>query len=145
MSSPVLRRANADDLPAIAALLSSAHLPQEGVADHLGRFFVLENEHHVIGAIGLEVYGPDALLRSAVIADEFQSQGLGTLLYGRVLEEAAALHVRRLVLLTTTAEKFFQKFGFRQIPRDTISGPITASAEFRGACPSTAVCMEKQL
>ena len=50
--------------------------------------------------------------------------------------------VRRLVLLTTTAEPYFRKWDFQRIDQKTLAGPLTGSAEFTGACPASAVCME---
>ncbi len=137
----VIRDACPDDLKRIASLLKGASLPTLGVAEHLQTFLVAEEKRTLIGAIGLEVYDDTALLRSAVVAPERRSTGIGSNLYSQLLQRARNLGVRRLVLLTNTAEEYFRRKGFRTVDQKTITGPVTASVEFTGACPSHAVCM----
>ena len=48
-------------------------------------------------------------------------------------------------LLTTTAEQFFPKWGFVQIPRDDVPAGVQQSVEFQSACPSTAIVMRATL
>ncbi len=49
------------------------------------------------------------------------------------------------VLLTTTAEDWFPRFGFVRIARDAVPAALHASAELRGACPASAAVMQKPL
>lgn len=142
MSLPLVRQATLEDLPSIRKLLESASLPTPGVEEHLRHFLVAEITGSVAGAIGLEVYGDTALLRSAVVSQKEQGKGIGGLLYLRNLEQARRLGVRRLILLTNTAEKYFERKGFRKIDQKMVSGPVTTSVEFSGACPAHAACME---
>lgn len=136
-----IRAAKATDFDAVAALLGQANLPRAGVTEHFGNFLVAETDGTIIGSIGLEMYGATALLRSAVVHPSWRNRGVGSLLYEEVIHRAAANGVRRVILLTNTAEKYFAKKGFKRIPQDSLSGPITSSAEFNGACKH-AVCME---
>jgi amino-acid N-acetyltransferase len=46
------------------------------------------------------------------------------------------------VLLTNTAEGFFARKGFRRIDQKSVTGAVTSSVEFTGACPAHAACME---
>ena len=62
-----LRPAAASDRPAVAELLRAAELPLDGVPAGLEHFIVATRGGEVVGAIGLEVYGDAALLRSAVV------------------------------------------------------------------------------
>ena len=140
-----IRQATREDYAQIAALLLSASLPTEGVEGHLQHFLVAEYSGALVGAIGLEVYGETALLRSAAVSSSLRNKGLGTLLYDQLIEHAKSLGIRRLILLTTTAERFFGQKGFQKIDQQLVTGPIRQSVEFRGACPSTAVCMELKL
>jgi|GEM_PF-81184 len=137
-----IRRTSEADYNAVAELLKSASLPTEGVVEHFQHFLVAENEIGIVGAISLEVYDDSALLRSAVVHPSLQNKGLGSVLYNHLIENAKSLGVRRLILLTNTAEKYFAKKGFKKIDGKSVSGPITRSVEFTGACPSSAVCME---
>ena len=145
MKNPIIRQATADDLSAIIRLLEDADLPTDDVAGHLDSFLVAELRETVIGAIGLERYDDTALLRSAVVHPEHQGRAIGTRLYHALLCRAKESGIRRLVLLTTTAEEYFRKKGFAPIDRNTVTGPVTTSAEFTHACPSSAACMELTL
>ena len=139
------RNAGEGSLPGVLDLLRQASLPLAGVAEHFSTFLVAEQDGRVIGTIGLEIYGETALLRSAVVSPEFRNAGVGSGLFSRAHQMAAERGVRRLILLTETAEEYFRKKGFVSIPAASVRGPVTASVEFTGACPSTAVCMELRL
>lgn len=145
MNQPIVRQASVDDLRSIKQLLESASLPTLGVAAHIQHFLVAVKDSVVVGAIGLEVYGETALLRSAVVASDLQKRGIGSTLYVHNLEQARRLGVRRLILLTNTAVEYFARKGFRKIDQNSVTGPITTSVEFTGACPSHAACMELKL
>jgi amino-acid N-acetyltransferase len=142
-----IREATEKDLVPVLSLLQESHLPKEGVKEHFGHFLVaVDAMEKIVGAIGLEQY-PDgtALLRSACVEASLQNSGIGSLLHAELLERARRSGTRRIILLTTTAEKYFERKGFRRIPRSAIAGPVTESAEFVGACPESAVCMELPL
>lgn len=145
MSKYVIRRAQKSDFTQIAQLLESDALPLDGVPHHLDNFLVADLDGKVVGTIGLEIYSENALLRSAVVAPSNRNRGLGTLLYNALLDDARKRGVKRLVLLTNTAEEYFRRKGFVRIDRASLTGPLTTSAEFTGACPSSAVCMELKL
>jgi len=83
-----------------------------------------------------------ALLRSLAVRQQERNIGIGATLLEQLMTNAHSRGVLRLVLLTTTAEHYFVRKGFVRIDRSALSGPITGSKEFTGACPSTAVCME---
>jgi amino-acid N-acetyltransferase len=142
MKNPIIRQAAAGDVDAIIRLLEDAELPTDEVGRHVGTFLVAELQGTIIGAIGLEPYGDTALLRSAVVDPAHRGEAIGTRLYHALLCRAKESGARRMVLLTTTAEEYFRKKGFTRVDRTTITGPVTTSAEFTHACPSTAVCME---
>ena len=140
-----VRPARADDLASVTGHLTQAGLPLAGVGDHFPNYLVAESGDGVLGAIGMEIYGSEALLRSAVVAPDWRGKGIGTLLFDALIFRAASLGITRLVLLTTSAEAYFSQRGFRPIPIESVEGPLRTSSEFRGACPSTAVCMERRL
>jgi amino-acid N-acetyltransferase len=131
------------DGPAIAALLCAADLPHEDIAPHLGHFLVARQGGAIVGAVGLEVYAPDGLLRSLVVAPSFRGRGLGDELVRRLEQAAADWGVERFWLLTTTAEAFFARRGFRVTPRADAPAEIAATHEFKSLCPSTAICMAR--
>lgn len=142
---PTIRPALPGDLPSVLALLAAAGLPPEGVSEWLPRFVVVERGGAVVAAAGLEVYGRAGLLRSVVVSPELRGSGLGAALTDRIAADAAAAGVRVLYLLTTTAAEYFPRLGFHRIAREALPEAIAASEELRGACPASAVVMEKPL
>jgi ubiquinone/menaquinone biosynthesis C-methylase UbiE/N-acetylglutamate synthase-like GNAT family acetyltransferase len=144
-SGASVRLANEHDYSAIEALLSEAALPIEGVRGNLKSFFAAEQNGVIIGVGGLEQYGDHALLRSLVVAGNYRGSGIGTLLHDALMDQAKQLRIKTLVLLTTTASKYFERKGFRTIDRAALTGPVTQSIEFTSACPSFAICMIKEL
>jgi amino-acid N-acetyltransferase len=129
--------------PAIAALLRAAELPHKDIALHLGHFLVARDGGVIVGAIGLEVYVPDGLLRSLVVAPAHRGRGLGDKLVRRIERAAAEWGVERFWLLTTSAEAFFVRRGFRVTPRVGAPMEIAATHEFKSLCPSTAICLTR--
>ena len=140
-----IRKARKTDLAAVEELLLNSNLPVDGVRDHFADFIVAEDSNGIEGAVGLEKYDSVALLRSAVVAPEYRGSGVGKRLVEQVLERAEEDGIDELYLLTTTAEKYFPRFGFKATSRAAVPEELKASAEFRGACPDTAVVMKRRL
>ena len=138
-----VRAATGRDHADVEALLQAAALPVAGLTPALADFFVAEDRGRVVGAIGLERYGPDALLRSAVVDPAARGTGIGVALVERLLAHAGEHGVRAVYLLTTTAEQYFPRFGFDRITREDVPETVKASVEFREACPASAVVMRK--
>lgn len=140
-----LRKAIGADLSAVEELLSASNLPIDGVKDNFSNSVVAEDEDGIAGAIGLEKFGSVALLRSAVVSSDHRGRGLGTRLVKHVLEQAVGDGIQELYLLTTTAARYFPRFGFTRTPRSAVPGAVKSSAEFQGACPDTAVVMSRRI
>lgn len=140
-----IRKARNSDLTAVEQLLAASKLPLDGVRDHFADFIVAEEHDGIEGAVGLEKYDSIALLRSAVVAPAYRGSGIGRQLIEAVLERAEADGIDELYLLTTTAEKYFPRFGFTATTRAAVPERLKASAEFQGACPDTAIVMKRRL
>ena len=132
------------DVPAIAALLRAAELPHEDFALHVAHFLVARSGGALVGAVGAEVCGTDALLRSLVVAPEQRCAGLGGRLVNELERAADAWGVRRWWLLTTTAEAFFAKRRFRVAARSEAPVAIRATGQFNGGCYCSAVCLTRE-
>lgn len=141
----VIERADNNDLPHVLDLLDRLDLPLEGVREHIDTMIVARNNGHVVGAAALEFYADGALLRSVAVDAALQGKGLGHQLTEAALRLAEARGADTVFLLTTTAEKFFPKFGFEQTTRNEVPESVQASVEFRSACPASAVVMRKRL
>ncbi len=66
---PPFRPATPADLPAVRRLLPEEGLPEDGLeAQFPDGYAVASAESDIVGAAGVEVYGPDGLLRSVGVA-----------------------------------------------------------------------------
>jgi N-acetylglutamate synthase-like GNAT family acetyltransferase len=140
-----LLAATPDDLAPIRELLAELSLPAADVGAENQRFVVARARGELVGCAALELYGSGALLRSLAVRGAMQGRGLGRALYERVMANAAGAGVTDVFLLTTTAERFFARQGFRRIARDDVPERVRASAEFASLCPATAVCMARRV
>lgn len=134
-----VRLAAEGEMGRIREILRASGLPDDGFRNGV-RFLVAEADGAIVGAVGLELYPPRGLLRSAAVLPAYRARGIGALLVEALVREARRESLRELVLLTTTAEAFFRGRGFARIGRDALDGPILDSAQFRGSrCASAAV------
>lgn len=141
MSDITLNAATASDLDDIKTLLTKNDLPTAGVDEHWKTFVVARDADRVVGCGGAEAYQFAALIRSVAVEAEYRSQGLGRRIVRQLIDRLASRGLREFYLLTTTAEAYFKKRGFKTIDRDEVHPQLLASREFQGACPDTAVCM----
>ena len=133
-------------LSTAAALLHAQGLPVSDITDeHLGHFFYSGSDGSPTGLVGIEIYGADALLRSLVVADTARTQGLGSSLVEHAEGYAASRQVSAMYLLTTTAESFFRRRGYRCIDRAEAPPAIQSTREFARLCPASAAFMIKRL
>jgi arsenate reductase len=129
----------------LRALLGRFHLPADDVGQPNQTFVAAYASGELVGCVGLERFGADALLRSLAVVPRMQGAGLGKKLYLRALAEARSGGVRSLYLLTTTAARFFERAGFERIDRGLVPPAVAASAEFDSLCPASAVCMRLRI
>ncbi|RJF74506.1 GNAT family N-acetyltransferase [Deinococcus cavernae] len=133
------------DLPAVQAFLRDHSLPTAGIVTNRGGFLLVEDQSKLIGVTGLEVHGNVGLLRSVAVDSVSRSQGIATELVGQAIQYARQFGLTDLYLLTTTAEHYFPRFGFKKISRSAAPAALQASAEFQGVCPETAILMHLPL
>ena len=140
------RPARAEEFDAIAGLLTAAELPVEDLDVAMLDAFVVATEggEHV-GVAGLEVYGPNALVRSLAVDTKHRSRGLGAKLVDAIETEARARGVTALYLLTTTAVGFFERLGYATHERAAVPPAIGTTTEFSSLCPDTADCLWRDL
>jgi amino-acid N-acetyltransferase len=142
MQNVVFLPATSADLPAVRALLKRCELPTEDVAPAPSATFLQARAGDtIVGTVGLEIFGENALLRSLAVAPERRGQMLGRELWVRIRDEARRRQVRRLYLLTTTAESWFARLGFARVGRDAVPDAIRGTTEFSALCPGTAAVM----
>ena len=136
-----IRPAEPNDWPAIATLLTASSLPLDGAEAHVTEFVIAERGGALIGCAAVERYGRVGLLRSVAVATSERGRGTGAALVERSLADARRVGVETMVLLTTTADRYFPRFGFEVVDRAEVPAEVRESAEFRGACPASAIAM----
>jgi len=137
--------ARGHDLAPALELLSRSDLPEKGVAEAFGHYFVVHDDGQLVGLAGLEIHGEDGLLRSVVVEPGYRGQGLATALVDAAVERARRLELRALYLLTTTARDYFGRRGFVDSPREQAPEGIRDCWEFRSGCPTTSAFMKRVL
>ena len=83
------------------------------------------------------------LLRSVAIKPSSQNQGIGQMLVRKIEEFAIESQIKKLYLLTDTAEHFFYGLDYRKIPRNSTDVRIKQSIEFTTLCPSAPVMVKE--
>lgn len=141
----LIEAATTHDLPQVHDLLRRHGLPLDDVTSHVNTMVVARDDERVVGVAALELYAGGALLRSVAVDPEAQGKHLGHQLTEAALNLARERGVDAVFLLTTTAEKFFPRFGFERISRADVPDSVKASVEFQSACPVSAVVMRKRM
>ena len=146
-SSYRVRPATDRDLDAARSLLAASKLPAVGLEDQFGeQYAVVEQDGRVVAVGGIERYGPrHGLLRSVAVAPSLRGKGLGELIVAERLAWARSVGLQDVYLLTTTADRWFPRFGFRAISRDDVATDVRGAREFSECCPSSAVVMRLDL
>lgn len=141
-----LRAGTARDASSIRGLLESGGLPTSDLSTSSPQFIVAcDGEDEIVAAGALQTLGESALLRSVVVAAELRGTGLGRSVVQELERIARAAHVKQLTLLTLRAKHFFERQGYRVIPRQDVPEALQGTEEFQSLCPASAICMTKSL
>ncbi len=124
---PKIRAAAIADVPTIHHLLeiyaSKGNLLPRTLGElyrHLRDFFVIELDAKVVAIGALEIFTEDlGEVRSLVVDEAYERRGLGRLLVQRVVAEARAIGLRRVMALTYVPD-FFHKLGFKTVSMGTL-------------------------
>jgi len=135
--------ASGGDLDAIKRLLVGSLLPSRDVGGTSQRFIVASENGRLIGCAGLQVAGPDGLVRSMAVHWTRRNAGLGSRLHQRLLFEAMLAGVRTLYVVTTTAEDFFAGHGYRKVAAHVVPPALQASEEFIAFVPGGSTVMSR--
>jgi amino-acid N-acetyltransferase len=128
------------------ALLQSQGLPVADITEeHLEHFFFTGSNGSPTGLVGIELHGTDALLRSLIVAEGARTRGNGSALVRHAEDYAASREVSAIYLLTTTAEVFFERRGYRRIDRTLSPAQIQSAPEVTHLCPASSAFMMKRL
>lgn len=141
-----IREATDDDLLKIEKLLVSVGLPTAGVQANLSHFLVaVSKDNELLAVIGMECTGSYGLLRSLAVTTEVRKRGIAAELIAAALSKAKSGGIKEMYLLTETAEKYLQKFGFVKVSRSEILGLLIENSALNSACSCCSTCMRLKL
>lgn len=127
-------------------LLNNSDLPTADISfETTKNFYGIYNKNILIAAIGIEYYYPTALLRSLVVDENERENGLGIELIKFIEDKCRRDNIEEIYLLTTTAEKYFLKYGYVKIERSEAPEKIKKTSQFSDLCPSSSAFMRKIL
>lgn len=133
-------------LNAVKRLLSRADLPVLDIDERSPlTFFGADYGDGLVGVIGLECFENIALLRSLAVDLSYRGKGVGTTLVTHVEQFALENDIRTIYLLTITADVFFRRLGYTDIPREDAPAEISTTREFSRICPASAAFLVKIL
>ncbi len=136
--------ASQNSFTAAIDLLKKNNLPTEDI--HPGtQLFVIEENDSVIGTVAVEYDFNVALLRSLSVSDGKRNSGIGEFLVRFVENYVQKQGVHSIYLLTTTAEKFFLKKGYKKIDRINVPDFVKNTKEYSLLCSSSSALMKKKL
>jgi len=131
---------------AVTRLLTEAGLPSSDLtAAHLESFFGCGSTSAPDGIVGVELYESVALLRSLVVDASCRGRGCGAALVAQAERFAQSQGAKDIYLLTTTAERFFERLGYARVQREAAPLAIQRTPEFSTLCSSGSTLMAKRL
>lgn len=149
----LVRKAHMSDAAVISSLVESyagkgemLHRPMQHIYANIRDYFVCENsEGKVVGTSALHVWWEDlAEIRSLAVVGEMLGKGAGSALVKACIDEARALGLKKLFVLTYRSD-FFSRFGFKVVDKETLPhkiwGECVDCVKFPN-CDETAVIKE---
>ncbi|MBC3788443.1 arsenic resistance N-acetyltransferase ArsN2 [Spirosoma utsteinense] len=140
-----IQTAQPADKAAIISLLQQGQLLTNDLPVDLSDFIIAKEQTTLIGVAGLERVGRVGLLRSVAIDQHYQGKQIGAQLVGRMLEIARAADLEEVYLITTSADRYFERQGFQPVNRQEVPAAIQQTQQFSELCPSTAIVMKRAL
>jgi argininosuccinate lyase len=151
-SGHILRRATIDDVPGIARLMSAyvaqgvlLPRPVSELYQCVREFHVAVKDVEVVACAALRLLWSDlGEVRSLAVRPDQHGQGLGAALVERLLDDARAMGLPRVIALTREIA-FFERCGFVGVSRDTLPRKVWTDCvrcPRRHACDEVAVVLD---
>jgi amino-acid N-acetyltransferase len=129
----------------VIAALKRAGLPADDVDEQGRLFWRFETAETIpVGFGGLEIYRPDALLRSIITLPMLRGRGYGHAIVAEVEAEARIAGCSKAWLLTTSPD-YFAQLGYSPCRREDVPEPIRATRQYSVLCSAAATVMAKPL
>jgi len=115
------------DIPAMQQLVapeieSGVILPRSDneIATNIRSYFLAMDGEKLVGFVALHIHSPSlAELRSMIIDTQYRGINIGSTLVDNACEEGRRLGLKE-VLALTYQQRFFERLGFIEIPKETI-------------------------
>lgn len=133
------------DKEVVTSLLKEADLLTDDLPAGLSNFLLAREEGSPVGVAGMELYEEVALLRSIAVSPDHQGKGIARKLVEQLLAGADKQEVQAVYLITTTADHYFDRYGFAVVNREQVPEAIQQTRQFSGLCPTSAVVMKRDL
>lgn len=140
-----IRKAHEHEYEEIIHLLASNRLPTSDIDEENVELYIGVLNEEMIATVGIETYGKFALLRSLCVKEGYKNRTIGEALLQFIHNACQEKAIHSLFLLTTTAERYFERFGYGVIHRQEAPKVIQTTREFCSICPSSAIIMQKNL
>ena len=126
-----IRKARVGDVPKIRELIRfyadrelMLHRSLNEIYECVRDYWLCEKEGQIVGCAALHVDWEDlAEVRSVAVAEKHQGHSIGPRLLKRCVREAKQLGIGRVFALTYLPA-FFEKYGFRQYPKEKLPRKI---------------------
>jgi amino-acid N-acetyltransferase len=126
---------------AFSSLLNASNLPTIDLNYERDLLVGYYEGNELVGTGALEIHGDFGLLRSLSVKLGIRGKSVGSTITEFLLNEGRKKKLKGIYLLTETARGFFQKKGFKDVPRLDVPDDIKASTEFSSVCPTSATVM----
>ena len=132
------------DVNSVCDLLRSSNLPYKDFDLNKIKVILAIDDDDIIGSIGVELYPPNALLRSFVLRPQYRGKSIGNNMFQYLMSYGSQKGIRDIHLLTDTADSYFISHGFIVANRNDAPSQIRQTSEFKDLCPSTCTYMVKR-
>lgn len=127
MSSITYKKPTLLDIPAMQQLVepeieTGVILPRSNdeIATNIRSYFLAMDGEKLVGFVALHIHSPDlAELRSMIIDTEYRGHNIGSTLVENACVEGRLLGLKE-VLALTYQQRFFERLGFIEIPKESI-------------------------
>ena len=140
-----IENARPEEKELLIRLLKEADLLTEDLPESLSNFLLAKEGKALVGVAGLELFGSVGLLRSVAVSPAHQGKGIAGRMVEQLLAGADQQELQAVYLITTTADRYFDRYGFTAVDRQQVPEAIQQTRQFSGLCPTSAVVMKRDL
>lgn len=141
----IIKPATHQNLDEVKDLLLENNLPTADIYERDIQFLTAMLFEETVAVIGVEIHNKNGLLRSLAVKEEYKNKGIGEMMIKELITHSFSNGLKELFLLTTTADRYFEKFFFTRVERNLVPPAIKASREFSRICPASAIVMKRPL